>query len=231
MNWKKTLIWVILFTLVIGLFEVAFLYSFKTNTEELAETIPRHPVWFLLVLNALMLVPCFVLGYGKANAIFGFFPPVLLNSVYWYISALNMKGTLAHLDLSLFPHFYHLVLGTSFLAGFFGIVIVFVTRKLIEMMEEAKMENELKNQEKRKEGEKQTDVNGNNDESATDKNEVNISETNDTNKDNSINGIKTEKPVIEGNLPLQGIDSSAEKDDNINEESNRLSETESKTGE
>lgn len=217
MSWKKTLVWVFVFTLVIGLFEVAFLYDFKGNTGELTENIPKHPVWFLLLLHALILVPCFVLGYGRVNPIFGFFPPVLLNSIYWYISAVKMKHTLAQLDMTLFPHFYHLVIGTSFLAGFFGIIIVFVTRKVLEMMEESNMEKESENQNTMNEEDKQAEVNGNISESADVNSEVEASETNKT--EISDDGIKTEKPVIEGNVALQKLDSSDDKADNINEKS------------
>ena len=230
MNWKKTLLWVILFTLVIALFEVAFLNGYSGKSEELTETIPKHPIWFLLILHALTLIPCFILGYGKANPIFGFFPPVLLNSVYWYISAQKVKHTLSQLDLTHFPHFHHLVIGTSFLAGFFGIVIVFVTRKMMEMIEEAKMEKEAKKQENRKEEDKQEEVNNINGESA-DTNTAQPLKTDNKDKENSFDGIKTEKPVIEGNDPLQKNDYSAEKADNIGEESNSSSQKESKTGE
>ncbi len=219
MSWKKTLLWVILFTLVIGLFEVAFLYDFKGNTEELTETVPQQPVWFLLVLHALIMLPCFVLGYGRANAVFGFIPPVLLNSVYWIILALKMKKTLAHLDLTLFPHFYYLVIGTSFLAGFFGIVVVIVTKKMMEAIEEANLGKEAKNQELLKEGDNQLEVNGKSDGLAKDKINIDNPDTSNKEKQNPHNGSNSEKPVIEGNIPLQEIDSSVEKSDNIKKES------------
>lgn len=219
MNWKKTLIWVILFTLVIGLFEVAFLYDFRGNTGELTETVPKHPVWFLLILHTLILTPCFILGYGRANPLSGFFPPLLLNVLFWYLSALKMKQTTAQLDLTAFPHFYHLIAGTSLLIGFFGIIIVFVTRKLMEMMEEARMEKESANQEKQMEGDKQAEVNIKVGDKPEDVDNTIIQETNDKKTDNSNNENITEKPVIEGNVPVQGIDSSAEKTDDIIEES------------
>ena len=164
MDWKKALIWVVVFTLTIAFFEVVFLYDFGTPKDQVLSKPVRHPVWFLIIVYSLTLLPCFILGYGKLNPITGFIPPFLLNLLYWYISALMMKRTVAHTNLFYLPQFNTLAVGTSFVAGFFGIILVFVTRKLIESIEEAKLADNKGENKVKQEGDINNTVNSKNEE-------------------------------------------------------------------
>jgi len=173
-NWKKILFLVVLVIVSIAIFEFAFLFDF--NASEAYETKLAHKfgLSLFILLQVFFYFPCFVLGYGRINALWGFIPPVLLTVIFWILMLRHLTVSTGFSVVS-FPFFYHYVIGSCFLSGIFGILVVYLVRKIItryskrgkedsdseeedSVSEKKKKESDPNNQENNKGNENQSNV-------------------------------------------------------------------------
>lgn len=130
MSWKKILFLVILVTVSVAVFELAFLFDFESGKMLEAKLAHNFGIWLFMLLQVFFFLPCFVLGYGRTNALWGFIPPVFLTAIFWILMIRHLSVT-TEFSATSFPFFYHYVAGSSFLGGIFGILVVYLVKKII----------------------------------------------------------------------------------------------------
>ncbi|MCD4785996.1 MAG: hypothetical protein K8T10_19420 [Candidatus Eremiobacteraeota bacterium] len=130
MTWKKILFLVVLVTVSVAFFEFAFLFDFESGKMSEAGFAHKFGIWLFILLQVFFYLPCFVLGYGKTNVLWGFIPPAFLTVIFWILLTRHLNVT-TEFSSSSFPFFYHCIAGSSFLSGFFGILVVYLVKRII----------------------------------------------------------------------------------------------------
>jgi hypothetical protein len=131
MDKNKTLILVVLLTIAIAVFEFAFLYDFAPGKIQIADTSESHSPWFYMALISFSLLPCFLLGYKRFSPASGFFPPVIINTVFWLLIICHLEKADIHV-LSIGRQALNTFVGLTIMSGLFGMLIVFLLSKIIE---------------------------------------------------------------------------------------------------
>jgi flagellar basal body-associated protein FliL len=127
-TWKRILFIVVLLTISVAAFEIVFLYDFSAKASEEVMEPKKVELWLFLVISLLTFVPCIALGYGRVNALYGIIPPLMLNSISWYIILDNIKRQ-GIFEISSKSGIMVFAAGVAILSGFFGIVITLLAKK------------------------------------------------------------------------------------------------------
>lgn len=127
---NRLLFIIVFFVLTALLFELSFLFDFNTDRVEISHDSHRQSLWIFFVAIGLAYIPCFILGYGGFNPLLGFFPPILLTSVFWLLVIIRFNK--AGIDLlntdRIFPY---TALGVVILSGFFGVLVTSLTSRAV----------------------------------------------------------------------------------------------------
>ncbi|MCE1246586.1 MAG: hypothetical protein LWY06_08080 [Firmicutes bacterium] len=132
-NWKRIVFFVILMTISVAVFEIVFLYDFSAKSAEEITEPQTIELWLFLLISFLAFIPCAALGYGKVNALWGVFPPVVLNSITWYIFLDNLRrhGVFETTSKS---GIYVYAAGVAVLSGVFGIIFTLLAKKAFDFL-------------------------------------------------------------------------------------------------
>lgn len=129
MNKKNAVFIAILITFSVGAFIFSHLYDFETSEVINTIDVRQHGLMLYFILTGLSLLPCFALGAGRVNALWGFFPPALLSIEMYILLLLNLSKAKTFQEQSI-SSFNPISIGLALISGFFGILIVYVSSQI-----------------------------------------------------------------------------------------------------
>jgi hypothetical protein len=131
MSRKQALKTVLLVSITIVVFMVAFLYEFNPSRRPITHETHRAGFWLFYAVMALSYIPCWILGHARINPLFGFIPPVVINGIFWLL--LTMRFRQAEMEIpSLVSGFEYLAGGIVLFSGIFGILAASLSSRIAD---------------------------------------------------------------------------------------------------